>query len=122
MSYVPGFAYDLFFSYASDDNAEQWVERFQAQLTAELTRLLGRPFSEKTIYFDKLRLRVGQAYPDQLDEAARNSAFLVALLSPSYASSDWCNRERNEFQKRFPPGAAFAECLAAVRVRPTAAL
>ncbi len=122
MSYVPGFRYDLFFSYASDDNAEQWVEKFQARLTGELTRLLGRPFSDRTIYFDKLRLGVGQAYPLELDEAARDSAMLVPLISPSYVSSDWCSRERTEFAKRLPTGATFAECLAASRVRPTGAL
>lgn len=122
MSYVPGFAYDLFVSYASDDNAGEWVERFQSHLTGELTRLLGRPFSEKTIYFDKLRLRVGQAYPEELDNAAHQSAMLVALLSPSYAASDWCSRERTEFTRRLPPGSSFAQFLAAVRVRPTTAL
>lgn len=122
MSYVPGFRYDLFFSYASNDNAGEWIDKFQAQLTGELTRLLGRPFSEKTVYFDKLRLRVGQAYPQELDCAAQDSAMLVPVLSPSYLSSDWCSRERSEFLKRLPPGAPFAECLAAVQVRPSGAL
>jgi hypothetical protein len=122
MSYVPGFSYDLFISYASEDNADAWVERFQEQLTGELIGLLGRPFSEKTVFFDKLRLNVGQAYPTVLDGAARDSAVFVALLSPNYVTSDWCNRERHQFQQRLPRGLSFAECLAAVLVRPTGPL
>jgi hypothetical protein len=122
MSYVPGFRYDLFVSYASEDNQDGWVEHFQSRLTAELARLLGRPFSDRTVYFDKLRLKVGQAYPEELDKAARDSALLVVLLSPSYSTSDWCSRERHEFQKRLPAGGHVHECLAVVRLRPTGAL
>jgi hypothetical protein len=118
MSYVPGFRYDLFVSYASEDNVDGWVEKFETQLTGELSRLLGRPFSSKAVFLDKSRLRVGQAYPEELDESARDSAFLVVLLSPSYATSDWCARERHMFQDRLPQGATLAECVAAVRVRP----
>ena len=119
MSYVPGFRYDLFISYAQADNSDAWVEKFQTQLIGELVRLLGRPLSEKTVFLDKLRLQVAQSYPDELDKAARESALLVALLSPSYVTSDWCNRERQVFQTALPPGAAFAECLVSVRLRPT---
>ena len=122
MSYVPGFRYDLFVSYASEDNVDGWVEKLQTQLTGELTRLLGRPFSERTVFFDKLRLNVGQAYPEELDNAARDGALLVALLSPNYGTSEWCGRERRVFQQRLPRGASFVDCLAAVRVRPAGAL
>lgn len=118
MAYVPGFRYDLFVSYASADNADSWVERFQSQLTAELKRLLGSPFSDKTVFFDRLRLGTNQSYPEELDAAARDSAILVALLSPSYLKSDWCSRERRVFQERLVPGASFPQCLTAVRVRP----
>jgi hypothetical protein len=122
MSYVPGFRYDIFLSYASEDNVDGWVEKFQEQLTGEITRLIGRPFSERTVFFDKLRLRVGQAYPEELDNCARDSALLVALLSPNYINSDWCSRERSRFQDRLPCGASFPECLASIGVRPTGAL
>jgi hypothetical protein len=87
MPYVPGFSYDLFISYSSQDNVDGWVEKFQAQLTGEVARLLGRPFSDKTVFLDKIRLEVGQAYPTILDAAARESAVLVALISPTYVTS-----------------------------------
>ena len=118
MAYVPGFRYDLFFSYASEDNVDGWVEKFQAHLTGELARLLGRPFSEKTVFLDKLRLQVGQAYPAELDNSARDSALLVSLLSPSYLTSDWCSREREVFQQLCAPKSSFVESLAVVQVRP----
>jgi hypothetical protein len=122
MPYVPGFRYDLFVSYASEDNVDGWVEKFQTHLTGELARLLGRPFSEKSVFFDKLRLQVGQAYPNELDNAARQSALLVALVSPSYAASDWCFRERQKFKEGLHKETSFAECLAVCRVRPTGSL
>jgi hypothetical protein len=84
--------------------------------------LLGRPFSERIVFFDKLRLSVGQAYPEELDNCARDSALLVALLSPNYVRSDWCSRERERFQDRLPRGASFIECLASVGVRPAGEL
>ena len=122
MPYVPGFSYDLFISYASQDNVEGWIEKFQKQLTDELVRLLGRPFSEKCVFFDRLRLEVGHDYPEVLDSASRESALLVALLSPNYVSSDWCSRERQIFQEQLAPGAALAECMAVSRLRPTGPL
>ncbi|MDZ4803201.1 MAG: toll/interleukin-1 receptor domain-containing protein [Bryobacteraceae bacterium] len=122
MPYVPGFNYDIFISYASEDNVDGWVEKFQKHLTEEVGRLVGRPFSDKSTFFDKIRLQAGQEYPNELDTAARETALLVALVSPNYSSSPWCFRERREFQKQLAPGASFSECLAAVRVRPTDAL
>jgi hypothetical protein len=122
MPYVPGFSYDLFISYASEDNLDGWVEKFQKQLTDELARLLGRPFSDKSVFFDKIRLEVGQAYPEILDQAARESAALVVVLSPSSSNSVWCSREREAFQDQLVPRASLAESLAVCRIRPTGAL
>ena len=119
MAYVPGFRYDIFISYASEDNADGWVEKFETALTAELTRLLGRPFSAQTVYLDKRGLTAGKNYPTELEMAARSRALLIPLLSPSYLNSDWCSAERSVFQERLPQG---DECIAAVRVRPVAAL
>ena len=122
MPYVPGFSYDLFISYSSQDNVDGWIEKFQAQLTGEVACLLGRPFSDKTVFLDKIRLEVGQAYPTILDAAARESAVLVVLISPTYVTSSWCSRERDAFQQQLVPGAAYSECLAVCRIRPTGPL
>ncbi len=119
MAYVPGCRYDLFLSYASENNREGWVEQFERALSQELGDLLGRQFDPKaSVFFDKRDLEIAQSFPDRLQFAARDSAILVPLLSPSYLTSPWCNRERTEFQSRLSQGASVADCLAPVLVRP----
>jgi hypothetical protein len=115
MAYVPGYAYDLFMSYAHEDNTGGWIDEFHSRLITELLQLLGRPFSKDTVYFDKRSLEPGQDIPSGLEDAARNSACLVALVSPGYASSPWCQNERDIFQEtvqeewRQQQGVAFQE-------------
>jgi hypothetical protein len=119
MGYVPGCRYDLFISYASENNREAWVEQFEGALGQELGDLLGRQFDPKaSIFFDKRDLEVGQNFSERIRVAARDSAILVPVLSPGYLTSGWCNRERTEFFSRLPQGAVPADCLAPVLVRP----
>ena len=119
MAYVPGCSYDLFISYATENNRDGWVEQFEKALGEELGELIGRQFSAKeSIFFDKRELEVTQSFPDKLDAAARDSAILVPILSPSYLMSPWCNRERVQFFSRLPDGAQASECLAPIAVRP----
>jgi TIR domain len=119
MAYVPGFRYDLFISYASENNRDGWVEQFQKTLGEELSDLLGRQFDPKnSVFFDLRVLEVAQSFPDTLAAAARDSAILVPVYSPSYLTSRWCNRERNEFFSKLPHGAQPADCLAPILIRP----
>ena len=119
MGYVPGCRYDLFISYASENNRDAWVEQFERALGQELGDLLGRQFDpQASIFFDKRDLEVGQNFSERIKVAARDSAILVPVLSPGYLTSAWCNRERTEFFSRLPQGAAPADCLAPVLVRP----
>ncbi|HEY2012678.1 MAG TPA: toll/interleukin-1 receptor domain-containing protein [Bryobacteraceae bacterium] len=120
MSYVPGCRYDLFISYASENNRDGWVTQFVTELGRELSELLGiRQFNPKeSIFFDQRGLAVGQSFPDQLAMAARGSAIFVPILSPGYLTSPWCNRERIEFFTQIPHGAVPASCLAPILVRP----
>jgi TIR domain len=119
MAYVPGCRYDLFLSYASENNRDAWVEQFERALAQELGDLLGRQFDAKqSVFFDKRDLEVAQSFPDRLQGAARDSAILLPVLSPGYLTSPWCNRERTEFFSKLPQGAGLADCLAPVMVRP----
>ena len=118
MPHVPGCRYDLFISYARENNRNDWVNRFKDALQQELEELLGRQFSREAVFFDKTGLRAGQAFPKELEEAAESSALLVPILSPSYLTSEWCNRERLAFFRKLPFGAESCECLAPVAVRP----
>ncbi|MBS1872241.1 MAG: toll/interleukin-1 receptor domain-containing protein [Acidobacteria bacterium] len=119
MAYVPGCRYDLFISYASENNRDGWVEQFASALGQELGELLGRQFNPKeSVFLDKRELEVAQNFSDRLRTAARDSAVLVAVLSPGYLTSDWCNREREEFFSRLPFGATPSDCLAPALMRP----
>ena len=119
MAFVPSCRFDLFISYATENNSDGWVEQFQAALGNELSALVGRKFSPKeSIYFDKRELEVGQSFPAELAAAARDSAILVPILSPSYLTSNWCYRERTDFFSQRPNGAPPESCLAPILVRP----
>jgi hypothetical protein len=119
MAFVPSCRFDLFISYATENNSEGWVEQFQGALGTELSALIGRKFAAKeSIYFDKRELEVGQSFPAELAAAARESAMLLPILSPSYLTSSWCYRERTDFFSQRPNGAAPESCLAPIQVRP----
>src|ERR1700736_1882466 len=118
MSYVPGCQYDLFVSYANENNRDRWVQLLIDALSAELEELLGRHFSKDYIYLDKTGLRVGQSFPNELEAAAEASAMLVPVLSPSYLTSEWCTRERNAFLNKARDRCSRSERLAPVLVRP----
>lgn len=98
MSIVPGFAHDLFVSYAHFDNDEdaqgvRWVSRFQLDLKHTLRQRLGE---DPDIFFDTRSFEVGD-HVDFLIENARNSAVFVALLSPSYVAREFTIRELQAF-------------------------
>ena len=98
--------------------AKRSVGGFLAGLGNELEQLLGRQFTSSSIFFDKTLLRSGQDFSRELETAARESALLIPLISPSYFGSAWCESERLAFYEKLPHGATLAGCLAPVRVRP----
>ena len=120
MPYVPGCRYDLFISYATENNRDGWVNQFVHELGRELSELLGiRQFNPReSIFFDQRDLAVAQSFPDQLALAASDSAIFLPVLSPGYLTSPWCNRERIEFFTHLPHGAVPTSCLAPILVRP----
>jgi hypothetical protein len=94
MAYVPGPQYDLFLSYAREDGA--WVNALQEQLTERLLHRLG---SNPDIWQDINKLRTGQNWPAQLDDAIRASAAFIAVLSRSSFGNKWCEKELDIFLK-----------------------
>lgn len=102
MSYVPGFEYDIFLSYASGDNDHGAVEEFVGTLGKHISDNLVNYFSPQEkirIYFDRERLASQTAvnWEENLKAAASSSAFLVPLLSPNYLDSTYCSKELNWF-------------------------
>lgn len=97
-AFVPGFEYDLFISYAHQDDT-RWVQAFEDELSDEISRRLGLAIST---WQDTGKLRAGENWQTGIQEGIRTSAAFVAIVSPSYQNSIWCARERNEFKKQFP--------------------
>lgn len=126
MSYVDGFAHDIFVSYSTVDNeilvkdGEQkrgWVDIVLDKLGPELkSRLGGR---DCNILVDHEFIRSNIPLTPQILDAVRGSATLLVVMSPSYLKSVWCNRERGAFldvvKERVAAGAMLV-----LRARPVA--
>ena len=102
MAYVPGYSHDVFVSYAHDDNemvrfpnGQGWVDT----LVDKLHRLLKPRLGSRDLEFflDRELMRPNVPITSQLLDAARSSATLVVVMSPSYLVSPWCDRERRAF-------------------------
>jgi hypothetical protein len=93
MAYVPGFDYDLFFSYAQDDSAD-WIRALEQSLSQDLIDRLG---PDVTLWRDERNIRFGQNWVAEIEDGVKRSAAFLAIVSPSYRHSDWCARERKIF-------------------------
>ena len=104
MSYVPGYEYDFFVSYASVDNdpvpsADRgWVSTLIHILTSGsgLAGKLGRR-EAFTWWIDSQNLRGNDEVNQHIPEEVKRSALFVAVLSPGYAASEFCRLELETF-------------------------
>jgi TIR domain len=102
MDSVSNYEFDVFVSYAHVDNdpiypAEHgWVSVLIQNLGNFLAKRLGRreAFSN---WYDQHQLRGNHAIHDHIPEQARRSAVFLAVLSPGYMASDFCQREMQAF-------------------------
>ena len=97
MAYVPGLEHDLFLTYAHADDPT-WVQALEVELRARVRERLGLDIS---VWQDEQKLRGGQNWVKAIDEALVATAALVAIISPSYRTSEWCATERNRFLGQF---------------------
>ena len=90
-AYVPGFAEDVFISYAHIDNAasEEWVSALDNRLQERVTQLLGRRIR---VYRDR-KLSGVDALWDVLRDRISRSAIFLSVLSPRYVASEACRQE-----------------------------
>jgi TIR domain len=113
MPYVPGFEYDLFVSYASADNTKCGIVELAGAIEKQISDNLVNchsPQEKVKVYLDRERLATKTCvnWEENLQGAASSSAILVALLSPNYLSSAYCDKEREWFsaqahaQSQFP--------------------
>ena len=99
MTYVPGYAHDVFVSYAHFDNEAdsqeiRWVSRFQADLKNALRQRLGE---DPEIFYDT-RNFAAHEHVDALLESARRSAIFLAVFSPSYVAREFTIGELKAFR------------------------
>jgi hypothetical protein len=96
------YKHDVFISYSHLDDRSAtdepgWVSQFRKALVAELSRRLGRDV-EQTIWRDD-RLNGQHAFDKTIETALQNTGIMIALYSASYATSDYCKKEREWFVK-----------------------
>lgn len=103
MGYVPGFEYDIFVSYASDNtpvfdegNDKGWVTKSQANLSIYLKAKLG---GEVDIWFDEENIITGDYFEAKIRNDIEKSATILIFLSNAYLRSPWCTMERDMFLK-----------------------
>lgn len=104
MSYVPGYEYDLFISYAYVDNEpvpsskHGWVDTLIQVLTSGcgLGGKLGRQ-DAFTWWIDKQHLRGNDELSSHIPEQVKNSALFLVVLSPGYVASKFCLLELQTF-------------------------
>ena len=93
MSYLPGFDYDIFISYAhvnnqrADERDEGWVAQFQKHLEVQLSMLVGRVGVVK-IWWDT-ELDGSRLFDQTIQDRINRSALFIALTSNGYLASDY---------------------------------
>jgi len=99
MGYVPGFDNDIFISYSHIDDqgvdGPGWVSDFHRRLVIEVEEELG---AKLHVWRDK-RITGATDFTKDLDKQVRGSAMLLAVLSPSYLNSTWCDWELTGFAR-----------------------
>lgn len=101
---LPNFEEDIFINYChrdnqaliSDSDFKGWVDTMHESLKRRLTMLIGET---PKIWRDTL-ITGTDVFPETIVIRLSKTAFLVSVLSPSYVTSEWCQKELNEFYER----------------------
>ncbi len=102
--YLPGFAADIYISYSHLDDhhidvrGTLWVDNFHRELHALVSASVGHPVS---IWRDPAQSSSSELSEENA-ERLRKTGILVAVVSPAYAASDLCKREREVFVESRP--------------------
>ncbi len=102
MDFIECDQYDVFISYAHADNKlflgaqTGLVTAFAMNLEHLLSRKLRR---DAKIWMDHRELKGNQPLTPALMAALSRTLTIVLIVSPRYLASEWCRKEREEFQK-----------------------
>ena len=89
MAYVPGYAADIFISYAHRNNQDGWVTELKSRLAGSLADLS----ADVDIWFDADRLRTGDTFKQEIRDKVSDTMIMVSILSPAYLQSEFCIAE-----------------------------
>jgi len=113
MVFVPGYGHDVFISYAhvndlpppaqpqfATETRPGWVAMLVWHLTIALAQKIGR-LEAFHIWFDQKDLRGNYRLTGEIADELKRSATLVAVRSPGYLASVWCQDETRLFARHF---------------------
>ncbi|MEO8339245.1 MAG: TIR domain-containing protein [Nitrospirota bacterium] len=89
--------FEIFCSYAHGDNDDSWVESFATALTKVYRKLTGQA---PRVFMDRESLVTADIWETKICSALQVSQVLIAVISPSYIQSEWCQREWAMFSQR----------------------
>ena len=75
------------------------MDAFERSLRQDLADRLG---AQASLWQDVGNIRLGQDWKRGIEEAVTGSAVFLALVSPSYQTSEWCAKECKHFFGQFP--------------------
>ena len=95
-----GYAYDIFISYRRRGPAFTWVTEYFYPLLADWFLDHTPPDYNISIFIDRDEIRPGESWSIDIEEALRQSRYLLPIWSPDYFRSDWCKAELHTMLKR----------------------
>ncbi len=93
--------YDIFVSYSTLDNGDQWVTEFVKSLSKSVNQHLGE-WNSNRVWWDEHRIESMEPLTPQIQDRVSRSRLLLILLSPGSVQSKWCQLERQYFFEKYP--------------------
>jgi hypothetical protein len=100
------YLYDVFLSYSFKSDVKDWVakkfsDNFRDDLESHLIQLGLYPPPVR-VFIAPREIKPGDVWPNELKQALLGSKVLVAICSPHYFVSGWCQSEWKTFEQRAP--------------------
>jgi hypothetical protein len=92
---VDSLEYDVFISYAHEDDAGGWVSGLRDAIDEDFRASSG----PLRIFFDTTAIRTREDWELRLRHGLTSARVLLVVLSPNYLRSKWCRREWEEFTR-----------------------
>lgn len=87
--------YDAFVSYSRfEESAQGFVGQMVSLTGRHFRSLTGRALR---LFVDEQEIAAASLWQEQIHQALQRSALMIAVVTPSYLTSDWCRREFDYF-------------------------